>query len=483
MFQKMTNRERTLALLVLGLGPLLLLFWGGTSLFRKYSFNRSQLTSLSQQIADEELKQEEAEMAMERRYFYRDLALPSDPTQAGIRYEAWLDNLLKEQAGLQGVALEPLRPKTLQYGKGNKFSEVGRQYAWKITATGNLEQLTKMLRGFESLKMNHRILAMTITPRTVGGTGSDARVRTGLLKIEAEIQALTLVDAEADRDFMDQVWAENAASLEKAKGILTRNIFGPANNPPRITSSGSKAAETGEPIEFDVTADDPEGAEGLKFELVESNVAGAQLTPADSPGKANFVAPALPEGRYTAKVRVTDAGYPPKSSEKDLSITVRAPRVVEAEPPPPKKPEFKHTQATRITAITRDANGDETCWVHVQTTNERYRPRVGDSFDVDQLKWTVRSISRKDRTVVFAVENRLVTVAVGSTLDKPVATETLVSETGGAGEVAGAGNAGGAATEGPSTGSGAGQPVSGQSTGDDDPPEPDQTRTSPGDAD
>lgn len=427
MLSKFTKRERTLAIGVMGLAPVLLAFWGFTSLSSRYFANDALLQGLTQQLGEEQLKQKEAQLALERRNWYRTHSLPADATQARIKYEAWLHDLLEKQSGIKIVSLDPGESRSLRFRRGSDTADVARQYSWTFIGQGNLEQLTKMLRGFEATRLTHRITGMNIKPLTVGGSGTDANNRTGQLKIEAEVQVLSLVDAQAADGIGHDTAPASEADLKPAQDVLVRNIFGPANNPPQITSSGSKAAESGSPVSFDVTAKDPEDLPGLRFEIVESQIEGAVLKATEDPSKMMFESPAQAVGKYSVKVRVTDAGFPPKSIEKDLTITVREPRVAEVEEVPP-KPEFKHTQATRITGITLDVNGHLTCWVHVQTTDQRHRPRIGESFELDNQKWTLRSISSRDRKVVFEVENRLVTIAVGSTFDKPLSSEEIGAE-------------------------------------------------------
>lgn len=426
MFKNLTPRERFLALAVSSLVPLLLLFWGFSSFTGRYFSNRSQLGGLRMQISEEQDLQSDAELAQQRRFWYRNNCLPADANLGPIAYEAWLTNLLEKEAGLKLTSLVPEAAQAVRFRDGSKITVVGYENSWKFIGEGNLEQLLKALRGFQALPMMHRINGLVIRPKTVGGSGREAVSRTGLLRVEMEIQALALVDAEAARDLATVEAAPSVALQAAMDRVLVRNIFGPANNPPRITSSASKTAETTEPVSFDITAEDTEDESGLKFELVGEGIEGAALKPTDEPSRVMFECPPLAAESYKFTVRVTDSGFPPKSIEKEFSLRVREKEIVQDEPEPP-KPEFRHVKATKITALTA-VGGRAECWVEVQTLGERHRLAVGESFDLDEQKWTVREISLDEDSVTFECGQELRKVKRGKTLDQPHATETLASK-------------------------------------------------------
>lgn len=428
MLKNLTPRERLLALTVLALAPVLLLFWAFTSFTGRYFANRSQINGLRLQLTEQQDLQSDAELAQQRRFWYRSNCLPSDANLGPIEYEAWLTSLLEKEAGLKLVSLTPEPVEPMRYRQGSKSANVGLQNTWKFVGDGNLEQLLKALRGFQSLPMLHRVSALVVRPKTVGGSGRESVSRTGQLRIEMEIQTLALVDAEPARDLAALDATPLPAIQAAMEKVLVRNVFGPANNPPRITSSGSKTAETTEPVSFDISAEDTEDSSGLKFELVGEGIAGASLKPIDDdPSRVMFECPPLAAEKYRFTVRVTDSGFPPKSAEKEFSLTVREAAVVQDEPEPP-KPDFRHVKATKITALTA-VGGRSECWVEVQTLGERHRLGIGESFDLDEQKWTVREISLDEDSVTFECGQELRKVKRGKTLDQPHATETLASKT------------------------------------------------------
>jgi hypothetical protein len=426
MLKNLTPRERFLALLVLGLAPLLLLFWAFTSFTSRYFSNRTQLNGLRLQVDEQLDLQSDAELAQQRRFWYRNNCLPADSNLGPIAYEAWLTNLLEKETGLKLTSLTPEAAQGIRYRQGSKITDVGFENTWKFVGEGNLEQLLKAIRGFQALPMMHRISGLVVRPKTVGGSGREAVSRTGLLRIEMEIQALALVDAEVSRD-LAAISATPSPDLQTAMDeVLKRNIFGPANNAPRITSSASKTAETEETVVFDITAEDTEDEAGLRFELVGDGIAGAALKPTDSPSRVMFECPPLAAETYRFTVRVTDSGFPPKSTEKEFSLRVREKEVVQAEPEPP-KPEFRHAKATKLTALTA-VGGRSECWVEVQTLGERHRLEVGESFELDDQTWTVREISFDEDSVTFECGQELRRIRRGKTLDQPHATEALASK-------------------------------------------------------
>jgi hypothetical protein len=225
------------------------------------------------------------------------------------------------------------------------------------------------------------------------------------------------VDADEEEDFVDKLERNSLSFEEFTKPILARNMFGPANNTPTVSSS-SRSFETGEPIDLTLTADDADESDLLKIELLDSKVPGAELTQREGDRRAKIALPAIAEeGRYEVKVRVTDSGFPAKSTEKTIAFNVDKPEPKVAREEPKPKPKFLHAKAAVIRGVVQDKTGADVAWIEVETLGESFRVKVGESFKLDEKKWTIKTI--ESRKVAIEVDGQLQTYRLGARLDNP----------------------------------------------------------------
>lgn len=419
MFQNMTKRERILAMIVAATLPLLLVFWGVTSFTKSYFANQARIRSLREQIESENMRQLSAEEAQQRRRFYRERSLPTKLNTARIQYDAWLAELIEKRAGMVATSIDAGRTDNtkVRYMQANKPVDVFEEIGVKIRCSGTIGQLMTLLSEFYKLDLMHRVSSLTVTPIARAGAGAGSEVLTGQLKVEIDIAAISLVDADPESDFVNKLARDQQSFEQVIQPILARNMFGPANNTPTVSSS-SRSFDTGEPIDLALTADDADENDVLKIELLESEVVGAELTQRAGERRAKIALPAIAEeGRYEVKVRVTDSGFPTKSSEKTLSFNVDkpAPKVVREEPKP--KPKFQHAKAAVIRGVVQDKSGADVAWIEAETLNKSFRVREGESFELDDKKWTIRKI--ESRRIAIEVEGQLQTYRLGARLDSP----------------------------------------------------------------
>ena len=84
MFNNLSKREKTLATVVLGLLPVIVLFMTVMWFNNAYFANQATINSLNKQISDQERKQIDAILANQRRLFYRAMSMPTDFNKAKI---------------------------------------------------------------------------------------------------------------------------------------------------------------------------------------------------------------------------------------------------------------------------------------------------------------------------------------------------------------------------------------------------------------
>ncbi len=419
MFQNMSKRERILALIVAATLPLMLIFWGVTTFSKSYFANQTKIRGLQDQIEAETMRQIKAEEAQQRRRFYRERSLPTDLNTARIQYDAWLANVIEKRAGMVASSIDDggTNNNKVRYTKANKPVDVFNEVGIKVRCTGTIGQLMTLLTEFYKLDMMHRVSGLTISPIARSGSGAGSEVLTGQLKIEFDISAISLADADEESNFVEKLDRNSLSFQQYTDPILARNMFGPANNIPTVSSS-SRSFETGEPIDLTLTADDADENDVLKIELLESKVPGAELSQRDGDRRAKISLPAITdEGRYEVKVRVTDSGFPAKSTEKTITFNVDKPEPKVAREEPKPKPKFQHAKAAVIRGVVKDKTGADVAWIEVETLGESFRVKTGESFKLDDKKWTIKSI--ESRKVAIEVDGLLQTYRLGARLDSP----------------------------------------------------------------
>jgi hypothetical protein len=423
MFSNLNRRERLMALVVAGLLPLFAVMWGANKFSGSYFERQSKIRDLHSQVTDELDKQLNAELAAQRRHYYRQHSLPTDLNHSTIQYDSWLTEIVQQRAQMD---LESVTPPTkgsnrVRFMSKNKPTDVFDEVSFKVRANGSLGQVVEMLTAFYDLDMMHRISSLTLTPiKKSTGSGS-SEILTGLLRVEFDVDVISLVDADTQRDFIKEL-ASSGTNWEAAtKPILTRNIFGPANNTPSISYLG-RSFETGKTIEIALTGDDADEQDQIRFAVIGSEVEGAVIEQKEDERRATLTVPPQSTGRFEVKVRVSDNGFPPKSTEQLIGFDVNEPKpvLVEAEKP---KPKFKHAQATTVSAILTNNSGDLVCWIHIKTLNQLNELKLNQSFELDDQTWTVTSI--ENRQVTLQVEESLLTFRLGDKLDSPFETKRL----------------------------------------------------------
>ena len=417
MFEKMTARERKLAMAVLCLVPATLLFIGVFWVIGKYGENDKKEMTLRSQISKEEDREMAAVKAERRRNYYNSISLSPRVEEASNQYLDWLKTLLNET----NLKYKTVTPRDAgEFKKNNQV--VGRKKRFQFVATGKLDELTDFLTKFYSVDAMHRINSMKIIPGNDPGS-KEKKVRTGELSVNFLIEIAALSTASDNPDFAknERKLAREEADYKTA--ILRRNIFGPANNVPTISARPSSSYTSMKDARISVTGKDADEQDELTFELVESDVEGAELVVSTGKRTAKLTVPGQQAGKYKLKLKVTDSGFPPKENFVDVTVTFKD-RVVKAKPVPPKpkpKPEFIHAKETRITGITRLPNGQWQVWVKVRTTGEKYKLAVGDSFKLDKLEWTVESI--QPHSAVFQVDGKQLKFNDQVTFNEPLEDE------------------------------------------------------------
>lgn len=390
----MNSRERLLAISI----SAMLVLVGGYFLFdsleQGVSSRRQQIDKLQT-----ERGKLESEVARGRRATvdwndYSDRSLPADRELARSLYQKWL---LKEidSVGMSGVTISGV--------PASARGDAMYLLAFKITCKGNIEQLTKWLHSFYSVDMLHRLRQLTIKPQ------SDSK----LLDLAISVEAVSLADSVATELPLGagkRLQREGLAPYVAA--IVGRNLFGPANQPPRMASLGTQRGNPRRSISFSAKAEDPDKLDQVTFQLVDTKLSGAKL---DSRSGAFQWTPA-DKGEFEITIEATDNGFPAKSTRQKV-------RLVIADPPPPPEPvvekptkkklDFDPARHTVLTGILGNDSNRE-IWLTVRTTGEVQKLHVGDRVNIGSIEGKIREIT--DNAFELWTEDKKLLVNLGEPL-------------------------------------------------------------------
>ncbi len=390
MLDKLSKRERIMAIVVAALLPLALIMFLFVYVGGKLADRAEQLTLLETEQRELNLRLAMGRKAAARGEIYRAESLPSDTSKAALKYQAWFADLCEQTLGKQDLNVSMGYPQQVKYGMSET---VFNRQAFSISGKCTLQQLTKFLYRFYQARILHRISMFSLVPDTEG-IGARQRL-TGRLRFNMSFDVAALATADSDRDFAtDQ--REMLRSLDDYLNVLARrDVFGPPNTPPRLATRGSLEFETGQDISVSLAASDADEDQDLKIELVEQSTPAAELVQSDSES-AVLTVPPLPRGRHSFLVRATDNGWPNKSSDLELVIAVDDPQPAETvEPDPP----TRYAQYAFVSGRTTES-GQAVVWIRVPQPEDRlYQLKVGESFELDDRTWTIIEISA-DQTVI-----------------------------------------------------------------------------------
>ena len=399
MFDKMTKRERILALVVASTLPFVLLFAYGFWVMGSYNSKRARLRGMESQIRDQKNKAAEIENARYRRMWYQEISLPSDLPVSQSDYKFLLTKMVEDKLQKNGLIklgkdAQPVKFK----GRATVFHQMSFTISAKDTT---LEKLVEFLYDFRSRKILHRIVGLTINPKDVK-TGNVEK-RTDRLSVQMKVEAIALVDAEEHRDFSKDVRKLDKTVQQYKDVICFRDIFGLPNNAPSITTSSRRNFIEGEQTDISISATDPDG-DKLDWEIISRDSELDSLKMTKKGNSIRLVGPKFPaNSTYRFKAKVTDNGCPAKYAIKEFIVNVDKKKVVtrEKKEDPPPRPKFQHARGTRITGMTKNTDGTKQVFVYVGTQDITHSVKVGDSFELDGFKWTVKSIDIDKWTVVI----------------------------------------------------------------------------------
>ncbi len=203
----MSDREKKLALLV---GAAVLL-WGANVGWGEYQTalqrNENEQFAAAQELSDAKTATLRGRRAQSKLRKWSKQSLPTDHDFATSLYQDWLRAQLTK-AGLSVKSLGVTTPQSR--------SDSYQEFAFNVSATGKLAQLTDFLYDFYQSKHLHRISQTTLTPSDDGDS----------LTIALTVDALALPDADRAEQLAEGTLETLMQSLDEYKEVIgERNVF------------------------------------------------------------------------------------------------------------------------------------------------------------------------------------------------------------------------------------------------------------------
>lgn len=335
-----------------------------------------QLAQLRQSVGAQDRKLSKGRKAAAKLKRWRARSLPSGVELARSLYLNWLRDAV-QSSGLSDV---DLKSTSRSVGRQSRKASY-RALSYTLSARGDMEQLTQFLYSFYRRDHLHKIHTMSITPDE----------KAAGFRFNFTISALVLPGADRDDRLSDAVSGRLAHDDVKQyqKVIAQRNLFGPFNHPPELSSIGDKTAYQESRLSFTVRASDDDEGQKRSFSLGDDAPSGARIS---SSGSFTWIADKSTElTTYEFTVIVRDNGLPAKEDTATVRVTVEPPRPDRVVERP--NPTFDEGKLTSIMGWT-ESRGRRQVWLLVRTTGETLILAVGDQFTVGKLKAKIVGIYR-----------------------------------------------------------------------------------------
>ncbi len=391
----MTRRERTLLIAVIAVAALAGANWGSKKVSGWLTLRADRIEQLELEIEKARRRTKRGMLASQVLRTYEQRSLPSEPELANSRYRDWLHHwLVKADINDHQVSFQ-----SAQRIKNKNDVHVYDKYTFSVSCQTELDQWVQLLYEFYRIDHLHRIKTMSVTP-----------LKDGRLSLTFNIEALAIPTAKSDKELEDTPSQRLAYGglNEYLSRILSRNPYGPANQPPRFASDTTQTAYVGQPVSLEISAKDPEGL-AVHYRLIGDLPGEYNLD--DTTGELRWTPPK--KGEFEVTIVAEDEGFPPKSLETKLTI------VVDDAPPEDEAPPFDLAKFTFLTAIV-SVDGRPQAWLHSRPEDRLLKLFEGDEFDVGSFHGRIVRITT--RSVEIHTAKRTLQVRPGQNLSQPEST-------------------------------------------------------------
>ncbi|MDZ4852928.1 MAG: hypothetical protein SGI77_26880 [Pirellulaceae bacterium] len=364
----MTPRERILAI---GVGAVVALavgnyFW--TSIRKGISVKQDRIERLESDISKRETLITDGLMDRNKLTAVTPTSLPLNSEQAVAQYHEWLIGLI-EEAELTSPQQNIVGGETTEKG-------VFKRFKFQISGRGTIENLTKLLYAFYETNYLHRIIQLKILPVQREAYQLEISLVTEVLALNIASETQPAPTGKSPRI--------KKSLAEYSNEIVGRNLFSPANHPPRWSETASTEAVRGSPFSYDPGAKDVDAGQSVHYEIVGEAPEGFRI------GKDGAEIDWMPQkiGTYVVTLAATDNGLPRQTSEQTLTIkVVDPPPVVEVKP----EPKFDIASQAEVTGFVAGRDGAEV-WVGSRLEGKTLHLKVGDKLTLGSVEGTVIAI-------------------------------------------------------------------------------------------
>ncbi|MEC9092555.1 MAG: hypothetical protein VX438_07620, partial [Planctomycetota bacterium] len=426
----LTQREKVLIYSILGILPLVLLFFGFNWFMGQLKTKSNELQAVSQQLADIELR---AEIAQEKTLLqnqFKQRSLSSQVNVAQGEYREWLRNLVENELKFKGTPQVKSRGNVSFKSDFGDKPEIFQQLSFQLDCTGSYQQIVDLLYRFYEKNYIHRITRLDLNLNRSKREGGKVTYDRSSFMVKIQIQVLSLVDADEERTsiavdntklfFKDPGQEKHIHQLEDYYAvILRRNLFGFPNNAPDFGSRKKEFDfEEGDRISVRLSADD-EDDDSLQY-VLQSTDGKVTKDLIESSRAGSFKIDIRELGQYKFLARVTDENYYPKTDEMQVVVNI------DKKPPPkprvevPRPPKFDALKFTTLEAIVSNFDGIPVCWINVRPYGKMHKVSQGAEFSVGQDDIKIIKINR--RNAVIAINGDQHSFEVNQTLGQSTRT-------------------------------------------------------------
>lgn len=385
----MSPLEKKLSLIAAALLGLLGLAYSANFVYNAFTRRQKEIAQLEKQLSDARFQVQRGVRVADRINEYAQKALPPARDKALSLYRSWLIELASELQ-IQDTKVNPTTQRSVQ----DTYDEL----TFTLEGKADLEQLTRLLYEIQFAPILHSVRSLVVQP----------------IRDRRELAVnLTLVVA-AMRGAPDRAKLPRASDVpdvpslnDYLQPILSRNLFGPENNPPRLRVDPEYVIFRGQPFELVPRAEDPDKFDQVEVRIDADGVPGARI----GSGGGRFSWMPQQTGEYWLEVRARDNGFPPQEATQRVKLVVREPPP--RAPGPPAQPAFNPAKFAFITAVTQVGDQPQV-WVTLRTEGRTLKLSVGEKFRIGDFEGQIVAV--EGRQVVIRSRDNTITARLGESL-------------------------------------------------------------------
>ncbi|MEE2640184.1 MAG: hypothetical protein VX768_06115 [Planctomycetota bacterium] len=406
----LTQREKFLIYAIVGILPLVLLFFGFNWFMGQMSKRSNELNSVQRTLGDMELR---ASLAQDKSMLKNEMkqrSLSSNLSVAQGEYREWLRNLVENELEFPGTPEVKFRGNVPFSSDFEKKPTIFNQLSFQLDCQGSYQQVVDFLYRFYEKNYIQRISRLDLNLARSKKEGGKVTYDRSKFIIKAQIQVLSLVDADDDGT-RSPIAVDNTKLFYKNDEredhlhhlkdyhdlVLRRNLFGFPNNAPDFGSRKKEFDfEEGDRVSVRLSADD-EDDDDLQYTLTSTDgkVDSGNI---EQSSRGRFKIDVEKLGSYEFKASVVDENYYPKKDDMIVVVNIEKKKVTVSRPPP-KKPTFNPLKFTTLEAIVRNFEGNPICWINVRPYGKMHKVGLGAEFQVGESDVKIITINRRDAVI------------------------------------------------------------------------------------